>query len=507
MKKNWFLLAAAWLAIFSGTTTGEPVRPVTPKASPEAVALLDFFYNISGRYILTGQHNFPNINGRNTRFAAEYIGETPVIYSTDWGFAKENDKDSYLARPEIVKEAIKQHQTGSIITICWHAVPPTAKEPVTFQPAPGSSPDAPLASVQGRLTEKQFREILTPGTALYKNWCKQVDSVAFYLKKLCDAHVPVLWRPYHEMNGNWFWWGGRTGKYSTQALYRQLFNRLVKYHKLNNLIWVWSVDRPTRPEMQFSDYYPGNDYIDILALDVYGSDFNQKYYDTLLALSEGKPMVLGEVGNPPSAEILTNQPKWSYWVIWSGMTRNITRKQHQELINDPRVLTLEKKAYMDAITHYRSVCGLTPLPEVKKEPMSFTGKWIFNEERSILDNTGAGNLPELIEVKQSTSDFHVRKTFLNEISDDIVTDMNLVPGKENKTEETNRTGLTTLILSENKDTVDMYTKTTMNMGDRTFTTTSSEKWNLIEKGKVLVIKQESELFGKKRELVLYFNKE
>jgi len=68
------------------------------------------------------------------------------------------------------------------------------------------------------------------------------------LKQLQDANVPVLWRPYHEMNGDWFWWGGRyDGKYTTAALYRQIFDRLVNYHKLNNLIWIWSVDRPSQP--------------------------------------------------------------------------------------------------------------------------------------------------------------------------------------------------------------------------------------------------------------------
>jgi len=108
--------------------------PVNPNTTPEARALLNLFYRISGKYTLTGQHNYPNTRDRNTRFAAEYIGQTPAIWSTDLGFAKEGDSDSYLARPDIVKEAIRQHKKGSIITICWHAVPPTADEPVTFQP-------------------------------------------------------------------------------------------------------------------------------------------------------------------------------------------------------------------------------------------------------------------------------------------------------------------------------------------------------------------------------------
>jgi len=114
------------------------ITPVTKNASPEARALLKFFYSISGEYLLTGQHNYPNVKERNTKFAAEYIGKTPVVYSTDWGFAFDGNTDSYLARQDIVDEAIRQNKLGSIITICWHAVPPTANEPVTFQPLPGA---------------------------------------------------------------------------------------------------------------------------------------------------------------------------------------------------------------------------------------------------------------------------------------------------------------------------------------------------------------------------------
>jgi mannan endo-1,4-beta-mannosidase len=206
-----------------------------------------------------------------------------------------------------VKEAIRQHKKGSLVTICRHAVPPTADEPVTFQPPRKVAADS-LESIQGQLTDEQFKELLTPGTRLYIRWARQVDSVAVYLKQLQDAGVPVLWRPYHEMNGDWFWWGGRVGEYSSADLYRQLFDRYVNYHKLTNLIWVWNVDRPSTPIRIFSNFYPGSEYLDILSLDVYGSDFNQAYYDSLMVLSKGKPLLFGEVGNPPSPEILETQP-------------------------------------------------------------------------------------------------------------------------------------------------------------------------------------------------------
>jgi len=54
-----------------------------------------------------------------------------------------------------------------------------------------------------------------------------VDTIAIYLKQLQAAHVPLLWRPYHEMNGNWFWWGNRVGEYSTAAYTAISFDRLV----------------------------------------------------------------------------------------------------------------------------------------------------------------------------------------------------------------------------------------------------------------------------------------
>ncbi|MDP9040876.1 MAG: hypothetical protein M3N30_02775, partial [Bacteroidota bacterium] len=89
---------------YSGTVYGQEklMNQVTKNASPEARALLKFFYSISGQYILTGQHNYPNVKGRNTKFAADYTGKTPIIYSTDWGFAKDGNTDSYLARQDIV---------------------------------------------------------------------------------------------------------------------------------------------------------------------------------------------------------------------------------------------------------------------------------------------------------------------------------------------------------------------------------------------------------------------
>lgn len=506
MKRKQNIILSGLFICFCTAVFGqaENIKPVSPNASPEAKALLQLISSLSGKYTLTGQHNFPAAKDRNSTFAAAFTGKAPVIWSTDFGFAKEGDKDSYLLRPAMVEEAKRQNQLGSIITLCWHAVPPTASEPVTFQPLPGADPAA-LASVQGKLTDQQFKDLLTPGTALYKHWTAQVDTIAHYLKELQKAHIAVLWRPYHEMNGDWFWWGNRSGQFSTQALYRQIFDRLVNFHKLNNLVWVWSVDRPSRPGMEFTNYFPGSKYLDIVALDVYGSDFKQEYYDQLLTLAKGKPVTLAEVGTPPSPEILASQPKWSYWVIWAGMVRTTPKKQFDAIAADPRVLGRIDQAYIQAANPFRSQLGLPLLPST--QPADFSGEWILNEDKSTIGNSGAVDLPFKLNIDQSSTEIAVKKSYLQEWTDDRVTNENMkLNGEEIKSEYFGGQRVTTANLSAGKDTLMIRSNTKFNRGDQSTAMKASEAWALQQNGKTLIVTQTSSTPQGERKIVLIYDK-
>jgi mannan endo-1,4-beta-mannosidase len=97
--------------------------------------------------------------------------------------------------------------------------------------------------------------------------------VAEGLQQLKDAGVVVLWRPFHEMNGDWFWWGKKTGDDGYKKLYRMLYDRLVNFHHLNNLIWVYNCNELNDNVDPYEKYYPGNDVVDILATDVYRRGF------------------------------------------------------------------------------------------------------------------------------------------------------------------------------------------------------------------------------------------
>ena len=132
----------------------------------------------------------------------------------------------------------------------------------------------------------------TEGSDLNKAWKQQADTIAGYLKQLQDARVPVLWRPFHEMNGVWFWWCNHKGENGFKKLWIMMYDYYVNYHKLDNLIWVWNTnaprDIPGDEAFPYKDFWPGHEYVDVLAADVYRNDWKQSHHDDLLKLANGK---------------------------------------------------------------------------------------------------------------------------------------------------------------------------------------------------------------------------
>lgn len=285
-------------------------EPVNPDATAEARALLKTLCAVSGKGILTGQHNFPNHRAQDTDKVFAITNKYPAIWGSDFGFTGGEDKDSILHRDLMIEEAKKQAAAGSIVYLCWHMMRPTEDEP-------GVPGDSWKGSVQARLTDEQWLELITPDTPLHKRWENYIDTAAGYLKQLQDAHIPVLWRPMHENNGGFFWWGGRPGPGGTAQLYREIYARMVYVHHLNNLIWVWNQNGPA-PSGEFFGFFPGQRYVDVVSYDDY-RELSDRYYYELLDLAEGKPIALGEVGVPPSPEILKAQPRWAWFMVWAGM--------------------------------------------------------------------------------------------------------------------------------------------------------------------------------------------
>jgi mannan endo-1,4-beta-mannosidase len=200
--------------------------------------------------------------------------------------------------------------------------------------------------MENRPDTETWDNLLTEGTELNKDWKDQLDGIAYYLNILQDAGIPVLWRPYHEMNGVWFWWCNHPGEDGFKRLWISMYNYFTFEKGLNNLIWVWDTNAPRDiPGDEAFDYplfYPGDTYVDILAADVYRKDYKQSHHDDLLALS-GKPIALGEVGEIPDPEILKKQPYWSWFMPWAYHSmKNNSISDYKELYKFPAIITLDE---------------------------------------------------------------------------------------------------------------------------------------------------------------------
>lgn len=308
-------------------------KPVNSKSTASTRALLERLYTtVEEGKIFSGLHHnqlhMPNYTKDLNRIDEAVKGAVPMVWGGD--LAWDADK--------VVNLSIDHHKKGYLISMTWHAARPFDRGPVNFR-----------QQTQGKFTKEQWAELVTEGTEMNKLWLEQVDSIAQYLKVLQENDVPVLWRPFHEMNGEWFWWGDRRGENGFTVLWKMLYHRLTDYHGLNNLIWVWNPNNPRKhpvdKQMGYELYYPGDEYVDVLAADVYHREWFQDTHDQLVELGKGKVLALGEVGELPSAEQLKNYNRYAWFMIWTDFTfdKYNTIDALREIFSDKRVINLQPK--------------------------------------------------------------------------------------------------------------------------------------------------------------------
>lgn len=327
MKKGILYVLAVLIALSGAmvSKTGYAATPVNSNLSSQARQVLNYIERISGTSTLTGQHDKPGAPTASFNQAQTITGQYPAVWGSDMGFTS-SGLDTMYNRQGVVNEAKSKWAAKSLVTLTWHMCRPDRAAPCSWD---GNVYNAPLSS-------QQWNDIVTPGTTLYNQFIARIDEAVPYLQQLRDANVPVLWRPFHEMNGSWFWWGGNAA--NSKKLYQIMYNRYVNTHGLSNLIWVWNVDRPSNGAP--ANYYPGSSYVDILSMDIYSGDFNPSYYNTMVSLAAGKPIALGEVGDLPTPAQLNAQPKWAYFMGWTEhLTGSNTNAEIQTTYWDYRMIT------------------------------------------------------------------------------------------------------------------------------------------------------------------------
>ncbi len=283
--------------LFTGMTAAAQPYPCDKNAGTRTVRLYHHLKKITGKGFMFG-HQDDLAYGVNWKYVQgnsdikEVTGDYPAVYGWELGNLELDslanlDGVPFAAMKRFIAEG---YARGGVITISWHFA-----NALTGKSAWDAVPGVVTAILPGGAKHD-----------LYKSW---LDKLAAFMHSLKDKNgeaIPVIFRPFHELNGSWFWWGR---KYCTpeelKSLYRFTETYLRNTRQLNNLLYAYNTDR-FGTEEEYLERYPGDEWVDIIGFDIYQrNNDNAQFISDMdkslsildkLALEKNKVAALTEFG-------------------------------------------------------------------------------------------------------------------------------------------------------------------------------------------------------------------
>lgn len=313
------------------------ILPCNPNASKEVYSVLNYLNDMAGRGIITGQHTQTR-DQKELYYIEQITGKLPALCGFELlSYSPNISYDS--CDEECRKEILENKGTlgtamtfakkyRGIITFTWHWFSPLYNKNKGFYTV-NSEFNASKVLVEGSIERIAFYS--------------DMDVIANHLKPFCEAKIPILWRPFHESEGDWFWWSAKGMKVASK-LYQLMYDHFVTVHKLDNLIWVWNCPK--------KEGYVGDAYVDIISRDLYPpahehTDREREYRELIQITPTKKLCALAEIGTIPSAQELSkSRIPWSYYMTWSnefGGSDQYTSKEELYLAyHNSYAITLDK---------------------------------------------------------------------------------------------------------------------------------------------------------------------
>ena len=283
-------------------------KTANKNATEATKKLLNFLEETAGRKIITGQHTQTNPM-EEIDYIREVTGAEPLLlgfellsYSPNIDY-EDSDEDCltevYENRGTVETALDWAKNTNGIVTLTFH----------WFSPIGGRD-----KSFYSKNTDFDAEKILMENTPERDAFYRDMDVIAEQLRKFQEADVPVLWRPFHEAEGDWFWWGAK-GPVVASKLYCMMFEYYTNVLHLDNLLWVWNC--PIR------EAYPGDAYVDVISVDIYlekyeKTDYYKEYKNLVNQTSSNKVAALAEIGYLPDIALLEqSHVPWAYYMTWS----------------------------------------------------------------------------------------------------------------------------------------------------------------------------------------------
>ena len=342
--KKWLVIV---VVLFGGSPLFAQVStPCDKLATNETVWLYGSMQRLVGAGVLFGHHDDTAYgvgwkNDDNRSDVKSVCGSYPSVY--EWDFSglehkREHDIDGtpFKLQRKLVRQA---YDRGGINEFCWH------------MPNPANDKSA------WDTTKNTVKDII-PGGLHHADYKQYLDDVAEYdqtLKGPDGEAIPILFRPFHELTGGWFWWGkNRCSAEEFKTLWRFTIDYMRKKKKLHNLLIVYSV-ADFDSEAEFLERYPGDNYVDFMGFDNYCYDKKIESYEKnldkrlamldVIAAKHNKLACLAETGylNIPQADWWTkvllpilSKYKTSYVLVWrnAGMEQYYSPYPGQESAND-----------------------------------------------------------------------------------------------------------------------------------------------------------------------------
>ncbi len=282
-------------------------------ANPKTQRIYNYFRDIYGKRTILGQCT---AYGEHTEFDSFYrqFGKYPALRTFDFLY------DSYATcsgnpPAKDVAEAIEWSKKGGLVVFDWHWNNPVDNafytDATKFSLADAVTYEN-IAGLSGDALDKMLNEgKITETTRLL---VRDIDLIAGLMKQMEEENVTIMWRPLHEAEGGWFWWGA-SGADSYKWLWELIYLRMTDYHELNNLIWVWNGQNP--------EWYPSDKYCDIVSIDIYNNPHDNSTAANVLAdyqkITESKMAAIAECATMTDPkQIVRDNAYWLWFSTWIG---------------------------------------------------------------------------------------------------------------------------------------------------------------------------------------------
>lgn len=237
-------------------------------ASKETRALFLNLHHLSQDHILFGHqhdteygHGWFGESGRSD--VKSVTGSYPAVIGVDFlGMAGAPDSVSGKAQQLLKKIISDTYNRGGVTTVAWHFSNPVSGDGFNWKE--GVSAAAVKDIIPGGSHHEKYKSILAVIAQLANSVTGKDSSLA-----------PMIFRPYHELDGDWFWWGR---SHCTANEFKTLWRFTVSYLRdslqVHNFIYAFSPDCRFNSEEEYLERYPGNDWVDMVGIDNY-ADFGR----------------------------------------------------------------------------------------------------------------------------------------------------------------------------------------------------------------------------------------